>query len=100
MKNSYCCKAVSQSMNISDMHFDSVKSALYRVRNSYIPNLPSTLSEVDIPPKWQLDNAGNQFLRYLTPMPVKVLIFVTDRALKELASSEHWNVDGTFKTTP
>ncbi|CAF1549725.1 unnamed protein product, partial [Didymodactylos carnosus] len=61
------CKAVSQSMNINNMHFDSVKSALYQFRNSYIPKLPSTLSEVYIPPEWQLDNAGNQFLRYVTP---------------------------------
>ncbi|CAF1136546.1 unnamed protein product [Didymodactylos carnosus] len=71
------------------MQLDSVKSVLHRFRNSYIPRLPATLSEVDISLEWQPDNGGNQFLRYVTLMPIKVLIFVTDRALTELALPEH-----------
>ncbi|CAF1658984.1 unnamed protein product, partial [Didymodactylos carnosus] len=92
------CKAVAGGMNISGMHFDSVKSSLYRQRNHYIPTLPITLDDVNVPQEWQVDNVGNQFLRFTSPMPNKMLVFVTERGLNELASCDHWNVDGTFKT--
>ncbi|CAF1200964.1 unnamed protein product [Didymodactylos carnosus] len=51
------------------------------------------ICDVNVPQEWQVDNVGNQFLRFTSPMSNKILVFVTDRGLNELASCDHWNVE-------
>ncbi|CAF1547575.1 unnamed protein product [Didymodactylos carnosus] len=80
--------------------FNSVRSSLYRCRNSSLPVIPHNLTEFDIPDDWKKDNLGGDFLQINVGTDARLLGFVSQCGLERLAEAKHWNADGTFYTAP
>lgn len=80
-----------------------LKRTVQRLRqqeNGAPPN-PNSLEDLEIPDRYRLTDAGEQFLLWDSgPGPNRILIWATERNLDLLAQSRHWYADGTFKTVP
>ncbi len=73
---------------------------MYRARSKNIPNIPSSLDKVTIPPEWCLNNNKRFLLSHVVEDNVNLLIFCSDIGLELLSKSTRWHSDGTFKVAP
>lgn len=81
----------------------SIKRTLRRVRQGENHALPNPLSRIDleIPAEFSITETGEEFLLYDNgKINDRILIFSIRRNLRLLAASQHWYMDGTFKTAP
>ena len=78
----------------------SVKSTLYRQRRKLIPALPATRTEVHFEGEWAQTVKGEPFLVAEDGDNDKIIIFASERNLRQLAAAESLYVDGTFQICP
>ncbi|CAF0968220.1 unnamed protein product [Didymodactylos carnosus] len=84
--------------------FDYIRSAAYRNRQSILPTLPKTLSEIVVPRSLTVTSMNQSFLFCDTPGDNKILGLASVDAVRFLGNKNcsclHWNADGTFRTAP
>ena len=79
----------------------TVKKRLQRARRRGLPSLPQSLADLeDLPPRYTLDNDGNQWLLGDSKTPSRCLVFCSAENLRHLSKSTMWIMDGTFKNSP
>ena len=83
---------------------DSVRRNIRRFRQKAgnpLP-VPQTREEIPhpIPEEYRTTENGEEFLLYDSNDEDRILIFGTAHGLQVLEGSEHWLMDGTFKTVP
>jgi len=85
---------------------ENLRKTIRRERRIGLPPNPKSLDELeDLPPKYQLSAKGEQFLLFDSRDDPdfgigRVIVFSTRRNLEQLAKSDTWFVDGTFKVCP
>lgn len=80
-------------------HFQTVRTAAYRVRAKNFPPLPRNIGEVNIPDDYQHTTAGQQFLLYAAEDKA-IIIFATNANIRRLSEAQEWAIDGTFDHIP
>ena len=83
---------------------DSVRRNIRRFRQKAGNPLPVPQTRQDIPyplpERYRMTNNGEEFLLYDSNDEERILLFGTAQGLQVLEQSEHWLMDGTFKTVP
>ena len=93
---------VQRSMDVDKAvapSYYSVKSILKRQRRARVPNLPTTVEDVQLEGEWKTTLTNELFLLLDEPNRTDV-IFTCATNLKCLAQCKTWYVDGTFATCP
>lgn len=88
----------------------ALKMSLYREKKrckGVVSTAPKSLSDIksNLPLQYQLDSAGNEFLRYSEFLDGEIeekllLVFISDVGKHIIEQSEEIYIDGTFKTCP
>ena len=80
--------------------FPSLKSSLYRARQSRLHILPQHREDIHIVGQWEKSLSGEQFLLCEEGDADKLIIFATRRNMNLLAEAKTIYVDGTFEVCP
>lgn len=81
----------------------SLSKKIHRKRDQHeaFPKKPTSMADFIILPPFLESLNSERFLQFDSgPAPNRVLIFFTQSNLELLESTEHWMVDGTFKSAP
>ena len=78
--------------------YDRVKSSLYDYRSSKQPRVPKTLSSIEVPYPLSQTSTNESFL--FCSNVLSIFGFSSLTSLRLLGSNQHWNSDGTFRTSP
>jgi len=71
-----------------------------KIDTSAPPN-PKKLTDLILPHEYQITVNGESFLIFDSgPADDRIIIFATNQFLNQLAQSDHWFADGTFKVVP
>ena len=81
---------------------DTVKRSLRRERAKTMPKNPASLRDLTLDEEWTMTSDQEQFLIHDSGVDSsnRMLVFATDNALRHLASSDSWYMDGTFNVAP
>ena len=81
---------------------DTVKRSLRRERAKTMPKNPASLRDLTLDEEWTITSDQEQFLIHDSGVDSsdRMLVFATDNALRHLASSDSWFMDGTFNVAP
>nr|XP_042912364.1 uncharacterized protein LOC122272586 [Parasteatoda tepidariorum] len=81
--------------------YASIKTALYKTRNTLWPNLPKTVDDLLLQGSWCNTKNGAPFLLIDDGAGShRILVFCTAENLRNLCASPKLFLDGTFKVTP
>ena len=94
-----CCRESEEVVTLN--HFKGKVRLMQMYRKSHFPDPPSTLHEIQINGKWELDACGKeQFLQIDEGEGNRILGFFTRFGLEQICKSKHVIGDGTFKVMP
>ena len=68
--------------------------------NQYYLRISTSFSFIEIVCDMHFNNTNQPFIFCNSPTPNKVITLASEPALKILSENHHWNVDGTFRTSP
>ena len=97
-----CVQALSQAAATQMPDLSTVRRHMRRQRQrAGNPHpIPTDLSEMPIPQEYTVTSSNQQFLQADLQDPARLLLFASPEAVQLLQDSNHWFVDGTFKTCP
>lgn len=80
--------------------FSSVKSGLYKQRQNTIPALPKNTSDVHLTGVWTQTKSGEDFMLVNDGEEDKIILFATEKNLRNLCDADKIFCDGTFYSSP
>lgn len=96
------CRSVASKINDEEIPFlptfQEIDSSMYRARATIRPQLPKTLQDVQLGPRYATTKNGEDFL--LESSDPGLIIFTTRGNLELLTRCQTIYMDGTFKTAP
>lgn len=98
LSSTVCSSSAGRLPNVS-----SVRRTIRNIRATHnaAPAVPHSRQDLVIPDAYKQTSNGENFLQFDSGIAgSRILIFGTERSLNVLERSEHWFMDGTFKTVP
>lgn len=95
---------ISESASVNLPSMNAMRRNIRAARQDRnIPPQPVNIVAIpDIPQEYQITENGEQFLLFDSGSgdPERIIIFASPLGINQLATSEHWFADGTFKVCP